>query len=80
MTQFTESVVEEAALAWLEGVGCCVAHGSNIAPETPGKTPGKTLGVILQLLNEEPDLAIMHLATRLQSIGPDKGGHWKVIE
>ena len=32
MTSFTESVVEEAALAWLESQGYAVAHGQDIAP------------------------------------------------
>lgn len=32
MTAFTESVVEEAALAWLEGLGWSVRHGPEIAP------------------------------------------------
>ena len=34
--RFTESDVEDAALAWLEGLGWRVAHGPDIAPETPG--------------------------------------------
>ncbi len=29
---FTESVVEDAALSWLEGLGYTVAHGPEIAP------------------------------------------------
>jgi len=29
---FTESVVEEAALAWLEAAGWRIAHGPDIAP------------------------------------------------
>ena len=33
---FTESVVEEAALAWLESVGWRTAHGPEIAPDVPG--------------------------------------------
>ena len=32
----TESVVEEAALAWLKATGWQVAHGPNIAPDMPG--------------------------------------------
>jgi type I restriction enzyme R subunit len=32
---FTESVVEEAALAWLEAVGWRIAHGPDIAPDMP---------------------------------------------
>ena len=35
MTAFTESVVEDAALAWLESVGWRVAHGPDIAPDMP---------------------------------------------
>jgi type I restriction enzyme R subunit len=31
----TESVVEQAALAWLESVGWQVAHGPDIAPDVP---------------------------------------------
>jgi type I restriction enzyme R subunit len=32
----TESVVEEAALGWLEAIGWRVAHGPDVAPDTPG--------------------------------------------
>src|SRR2546426_4201894 len=32
MTAFTESVVEHAALAWLESLGWTVKHGPEIAP------------------------------------------------
>ena len=32
---FTESVVEEAALAWLETLGYAVVHGPNIAVDEP---------------------------------------------
>lgn len=35
MSSFTESVVEEAALAWLEAIGWQIAHGPDIAPDTP---------------------------------------------
>ena len=35
MTSFNESTVEDAALAWLEGLGWGVAQGPDIAPETP---------------------------------------------
>ena len=35
MTAFTESIVEEAALAWLEGLGYAVLHGPDIAPGEP---------------------------------------------
>jgi len=32
MAAFTESVVEEAALAWLKPLGYSVLHGPDIAP------------------------------------------------
>ena len=32
MSTFTESVVEEAALAWLESLGYTILHGPDIAP------------------------------------------------
>ena len=35
MKAFTESTVEAAALAWLEAIGCQVAHGPDIAPDMP---------------------------------------------
>lgn len=35
-TAFTESVVEDAALAWLESLGYAVLHGPEIAAGTPG--------------------------------------------
>jgi len=35
MTVFTESIVEEAALAWLESLGYAVLHGPDIAAGEP---------------------------------------------
>lgn len=32
---FTESIVDEAALAWLESLGYIVLQGSNVAPGEP---------------------------------------------
>jgi type I restriction enzyme R subunit len=32
---FSESVVEDAALAWLENAGWRVAHGHDISPDMP---------------------------------------------
>jgi len=32
VTGFTESVVEQAALAWLESIGWVVRNGAEIAP------------------------------------------------
>ncbi|MGV8079640.1 MAG: type I restriction endonuclease subunit R [Syntrophales bacterium] len=48
MTTFTESVVEEAALAWLEGVGWTVRHGVGIAPGEPGAERSDYGQVILE--------------------------------
>lgn len=36
MSNFTESIVEEATLAWLEGLGYSVLHGPDIAAGEPG--------------------------------------------
>lgn len=35
MTAFTETVVEDAALAWLEELGYAVLHGPDIATGEP---------------------------------------------
>jgi len=35
MADMTESVVEEAALTWLESTGWQIAHGPDIAPARP---------------------------------------------
>ncbi|MCY3821503.1 MAG: type I restriction endonuclease subunit R [Gammaproteobacteria bacterium] len=34
MTRFAESQVEDAALEWLGGLGWCLAHGPDIAPDS----------------------------------------------
>ncbi len=52
MTAFTESVVEEAALAWLEAIGWQIAHGPDIAPDMPA--------------GERADYAEVMLAQRLR--------------
>ena len=36
MTAFTESVVEQAGLAWLESLGWSVKHGLEFAPGETG--------------------------------------------
>ena len=35
MTTLTEADIESAALEWLAGLGWGVAHGPDIAPDTP---------------------------------------------
>ena len=47
MTLFTESVVEEAALAWLEHLGYQVLGGSTIAPGEAAAERNKYDDVIL---------------------------------
>jgi type I restriction enzyme R subunit len=44
---FTESVVEQAALAWLEASGWPVAHGPDIAPEMPAAERASYAEVVL---------------------------------
>ena len=51
MTNFTESVVEDAALAWLESLGYTIKHGPEIAPA--------------ELLAERTDYGQVVLAGRL---------------
>ena len=48
MTTFTESTVEDAALAWLESLGWGIAHGPDIAPDTPGAERGDYGAVVLE--------------------------------
>jgi len=39
MTAFTESIVEDAALAWLEALGYAVLHSPDISPGGDALTP-----------------------------------------
>ena len=48
MTGFTESTVEDAALAWLESLGWSIAHGPDIAPDTPGAERDDYAAVVLE--------------------------------
>src|SRR5262245_42395275 len=48
MTQrFAESVVEEAALEWLEGLGYSILHGPEVAPDTAAAERGNFGEVVL---------------------------------
>ena len=40
---FSEADVEQAALAWLSGLGWGVAHGPDIAPDAAGAERSATL-------------------------------------
>ncbi len=44
----TESIVEEAALAWLAAMGWNTAHGPDIAPDTPGAERADYGDVVLE--------------------------------
>lgn len=46
-TDFTESIVEEAALSWFEELGYSVLHGATIAPREPGEERANYSEVIL---------------------------------
>lgn len=48
MSCFTESVVEEAALDWLEGFGYTILKGINFAPEEPAAERENYSQVILE--------------------------------
>ena len=59
MTNFTESVVEDAALAWLEGIGYTIKHGPEIGPE--------------EIFAERTDYGQVVLADRLrQALSPGR--------
>src|SRR3989338_1312116 len=45
---FTESIVEQAALAWLESLGWSVRHGLEIAPGEPGAERADYAQVVLE--------------------------------
>lgn len=48
MTTFTESEVEQAALEWIEGLHWSIAHGPDIAPDTPNSERVNYEQVILE--------------------------------
>ena len=48
MQGFTESEVEEAALAWLAAMGWNIAHGPDIAPKTPDAERATYSDVVLE--------------------------------
>ena len=48
MQGFTEWEVEEAALAWLDNIGWNIAHGPDIAPDTPGAERADYGDVVLE--------------------------------
>ena len=75
----TESDVEQAALSWLEGLGWSVAHGPDIAPDTPGAERDDYGQVVLEqrlrdtlaLLN--PDLPASAMDEAFRKLTPSEG-------
>ncbi|MBD3368241.1 MAG: DEAD/DEAH box helicase, partial [Candidatus Eisenbacteria bacterium] len=77
----TESVVEQAALAWLESAGWEIAHGPDIAPDTPGAERSSYAEVVLErrlrdaLARLNPDLPAEAMEEALRKLlrveGPD---------
>ena len=58
---FTESVVEDAALAWLAGTGWQIAHGPDIAPDTLTAERADYADVVLAQRNAEGAFALRDL-------------------
>ncbi len=62
MENLNESVVEDAALEWFEGLGYAIAHGPEIAPDTPGSERTSYSDILLvdrlraTLLTLNPDI------------------------
>ncbi|HUG38583.1 MAG TPA: type I restriction enzyme endonuclease domain-containing protein [Candidatus Limnocylindrales bacterium] len=48
MTDFAESVVEDAALAWLEAIGWRLARGLDVAPDMPAAERRAQLRVLVK--------------------------------
>jgi type I restriction enzyme R subunit len=58
MTSLTESVVEEATLAWLESLGYAIKHGPEIAP---GELAAERDSYVQVVLEERLRQALVHL-------------------
>jgi type I restriction enzyme R subunit len=79
MTGFTESVVEEAALAWLESIGWRIAHGPEMAPDLPAAERRDYAEVLLSqrlrdaLARLNPDLPAEALEDALRKLTRPEG-------
>ena len=63
MTRFTESVVEDAALALLSQLGYTVVHGGDIEPKTPNVERDHLDSsplILIKLKNPTSENAILH--------------------
>ena len=79
MTTITEADVEEAAMAWLVGVGWQVKHGRDIAPDAPDAERGDYGQVVLErrlrdaLAELNPDLPVDALDDALRRLTRPQG-------
>ena len=79
MAGFAESEVEAAALEWLESLGWDIAHGPDIAPDTPGTERADYGAVVLQrrlrdaLARLNPDLAATALDDAFRKLVQPEG-------
>jgi len=75
----SESVVEQAALAWLESLGWTIRHGAEIAPDEPGAERGDYGQVVLErrlrdaLARFNPDLPTEALEDALRKLTRPEG-------
>ncbi len=79
MIPFNEATVESAALAWLSNIGWQVAHGPDIAPDTPGAERADYGQVVLErrlreaLARLNPDLPAPALEDALRKLTHPEG-------
>ena len=64
VTTLSEADIEQVALDWLQGLGWCVAHGPDIAPDTPTAERSDYGQVVLEL----------RLRDALSELNPDLPG------
>ncbi|MFZ5556684.1 MAG: hypothetical protein ACOZDY_08180 [Pseudomonadota bacterium] len=69
MSEFTESAVEDAALAWLEAPGYAVVHGPDIAAGEPGAEYRKS-GRDVALAGRTVPMPTRHAAAIARHKGP----------
>ena len=83
MTTLTEADVEAAALEWLAAIGWQVAHGPDIAPDTPGAERADYGQVVLErrlraaLARLNPSLPAAALDDALHKLTHPEGLPWK---
>ena len=83
MTTLTESEVEQVALEWLADVGWKVAHGPDIAPDTPGAERTDYGQVVLARLLRDalaklnPQLSAEALEDACRKLINRRGPHWR---